>query len=58
MFNKGIAAAEANYTVNFIQAVNTDRWKWTPGTQMMRLTASETDSEGPLATNTFVYKTA
>lgn len=51
MFNKGIAAAEANYTVNF------DRWKWTPGTQMMRLTVSETDSEGLFGTNTFVYKT-
>ena len=40
MFNKGIAVAKANSTVNFIQPLNTDRCKWTP--RLMRIKVSQT----------------
>lgn len=59
MFNKGIAVAKPNFTENFIQPLNTDRWKWTPDTRLMRLKESETDDEclfGKKTLITAVYK--
>lgn len=54
MFNKGIAVAKANFTVNFLQPLNTDRWKWTPDTQLNRPKVCETDDTCLFGTNTFV----
>lgn len=53
MFNKGIAVAMANLTMDFIQPLNTDHWKLTPDTRLMRLKVSETADECPVQTHLF-----